>query len=64
MFDKRLLTILACPICKGPLTYHKKHKELLCRFDRLAYPIQDNIPIMLEEEARRLTFDECKALHE
>lgn len=64
MFDKKLLTILACPICKGPLTYLKRHQELLCRFDRLAYPIQDGIPVMLEEEARQLTADECKALHE
>lgn len=64
MFDKKLLTILACPICKGPLTYLGKYKELLCKFDRLAYPIQDGIPLMLEEEARHLTADECKLLHE
>jgi uncharacterized protein len=64
MFNKPLLLVLACPICKGPLTYLKKSKELLCKFDRLAYPIQDDIPIMLEDEARHLTFDECKALHE
>jgi len=64
MFDTRLLTILACPICKGPLAYDKKRKELVCRFDRLAYPIQDDIPVMLEKEARRLSSDECKALHE
>lgn len=64
MFDKKLLSILACPICKGPLTHMKKHKGLLCKFDRLIYPIQDGIPIMLEEEARHLTLDEYEALHE
>jgi uncharacterized protein YbaR (Trm112 family) len=64
MFDKRLLTILACPICKGPLVYHKKHKELWCKFDRLAYPIVDDIPVMIQEEGRFLTVDECKAFHE
>ncbi|MGB6976304.1 MAG: Trm112 family protein [Gammaproteobacteria bacterium] len=56
--DKRLLEILACPLCKGKLQYHKETKELVCRFDKLAYPIRDNIPIMLEDQARRLTLDE------
>lgn len=50
--DKRLLEILVCPICKGPLRYDKSKSELVCRADRLAYPIRDDIPIMLEEEAR------------
>lgn len=50
--DKRLLEILVCPICKGPLRYDKSKSELVCRADRLAYPIHDDIPIMLEEEAR------------
>lgn len=50
--DKRLLEILVCPICKGPLRYDKAKSELICRADRLAYPIRDDIPVMLEEEAR------------
>lgn len=50
--DKRLLEILVCPICKGPLRYDKAKSELVCRADRLAYPIRDDIPVMLEEEAR------------
>jgi len=52
--DARLLDILVCPLCKGPLVYHKKEGELICRADRLAYPIRDDIPIMLEDEARKL----------
>lgn len=52
--DKKLLDILACPLCKGPLVYDKEHQELICRADRLAYPIRDDIPVMLEEEARQL----------
>ncbi len=56
--DKKLLDILACPICKGPLVYRKSEKELICKVDRLAYPIRDDIPVMLEEEARQLPPDE------
>ena len=56
--DSRLLDILVCPICKGPLIYRKSEKELICRPDRLAFPIRDEIPVMLEEEARRLGVDE------
>lgn len=52
--DKRLLDILACPLCKGPLVYQKQADELICRADRLAFPIRDGIPVMLEEEAREL----------
>jgi uncharacterized protein YbaR (Trm112 family) len=52
--DARLLDILVCPICKGPLLYRKTGGELVCKADRLAFPIQDDIPIMLEEEARKL----------
>lgn len=52
--DKRLLDILACPICKGPLIYLRDRDELVCKADRLAYPVRDGIPVMLEEEARRL----------
>lgn len=50
--DPRLLDILVCPLCKGPLEYRKAEQELLCRADSLAYPIRDGIPIMLESEAR------------
>ena len=53
--DNKLLEILACPICKGKLTYDGKAQELICRFDKMAYPIREDIPIMLPEEARQLT---------
>jgi uncharacterized protein YbaR (Trm112 family) len=56
--DKKLLAILVCPICKGELTYEKENEELVCRAEKLAFPIQDDIPIMLESEARRLEADE------
>ena len=56
--DKKLLEILVCPICKGPLVYKKDQAELICKADRLAYPIRDDIPVMLEQEARQLTPDE------
>jgi len=52
--DHRLLDILVCPLCKGPLQFDKGAQELICRADRLAYPIRDDIPVMLESEARRL----------
>jgi uncharacterized protein YbaR (Trm112 family) len=56
--DTRLLEILACPVCKGPLQYRRDQQLLLCRLDRLAYPIRDDVPVMLEEEARQLTADD------
>lgn len=56
--DKKLLDILVCPLCKGPLVYHTDARELICKGDRLAYPIRDDIPVMLEEEARQLAADE------
>lgn len=56
--DKKLLEILACPICKGELVYDKSAAELICKLDRLAYPIRDDIPVMLENEARELAADE------
>ena len=52
--DARLLDILVCPICKGPLVYRRAERELICKADRLAYPIRDDIPVMLEDEARKL----------
>jgi uncharacterized protein YbaR (Trm112 family) len=56
--DKKLLDILVCPLCKGPLLYVKDRQELICKGDRLAYPIRDDIPVMLEPEARVLAADE------
>ena len=56
--DKKLLDILACPICKGPLIFLKEKNELVCKADRLAYPVKDDIPVMLEEEARIIPADE------
>lgn len=52
--DKKLLEILVCPKCKGKLEYDKKSKELICQKDALAYPIRDGIPVMLEDEARKI----------
>ncbi len=52
--DSRLLEILVCPLCKGPLQYDKAAQELICRPDRLAYPIREGIPVMLEQQARTL----------
>lgn len=52
--DARLLDILVCPVCKGPLIYRKAEAELVCKADRLAFPIRDDIPVMLDDEARRL----------
>lgn len=56
--DVKLLDLLVCPICKGPLVYVKAAQELVCRGDRLAYPIKNDIPVMLEDEARQLAVDE------
>ena len=56
--DRKLLDILVCPLCKGTLVYDKGKAELICRADRLAYPIRDDIPVMLEDEARQLTEEE------
>jgi len=59
--DKKLLEILVCPVTKGPLIYDKKKQELISRSARLAYPIRDGIPVMLEEEARQLSSEEVEA---
>lgn len=56
--EKNLLEILACPVCKGELIYDSANQELLCRFDRLAYPIHNDIPVMLESRARRMGVEE------
>ena len=56
--DPKLLEILVCPLCKGPLLWKKEARELVCKGDRLAFPVRDDIPVMLEEEARTLAPDE------
>lgn len=58
MIDKRLLDILVCPVTKAPLTWHPELNELWCKASRLAYPVRDGIPVMLEEEARHLSNEE------
>jgi len=63
MIDKKLLDILACPLCKSPLLYDKSKQELICKADRIAFPIRDDIPVMLEDDARELTHDEIDALY-
>ena len=56
--DPKLLEILVCPLCKGRLLYRKQAHELICKADRLGYPVMDGIPVMLEEEARKLPPEE------
>lgn len=56
--DHKLIDVLVCPLCKGELLYNKNEQELICRFDKLAYPIRDDIPVMLEEEARKVAAEE------
>jgi len=56
--DARLLEILVCPVCKGPLDFRKSASELVCKGCRLGFPIKDDIPVMLEDEARKLGADE------
>lgn len=56
--DPKLLEILVCPLCKGPLVFRREAGEFICRADRLAFPVRDGIPVMLEEEARTLAPDE------
>jgi uncharacterized protein YbaR (Trm112 family) len=58
MLDKKLLEILACPICKGNLRYEKDQQELICLPDKLAFPVRDAVPVMLSEEARHIGPDE------
>lgn len=52
--DAKLLEILVCPVCKGPLHYKKAEQELICKPCRLAFAVKDDIPVMLEDEARKL----------
>jgi len=60
--DKYLLNILVCPSCKGNLIYNQDTQELICKFDRIAYPVRDDIPVMLEHEARKLSLEEYDQL--
>jgi uncharacterized protein YbaR (Trm112 family) len=62
MTDKKLLDIMACPICQSTLRYNNAQQELICKADRLAFPIRDGIPVMLEDEARRISLEEYDAL--
>lgn len=58
--DKKLLEIMVCPVTKGPLIYDKKNQELISRSARLAYPVRDGIPVMLEDEARAISEEEAE----
>ena len=58
MIDKKLLSILVCPVSKAPVEYDQEKEELICKASGLAYPVRDGIPVMLESEARQLTADE------
>jgi uncharacterized protein YbaR (Trm112 family) len=60
--DAKLLEILVCPVTKGPLIHDRERQELISRSARLAYPIRDGIPVLLEDEARKLTPEESEAL--
>lgn len=60
--DAKLLEILVCPVTKGPLVYDRERQELVSRSARLAYPIRDGIPVLLEEEARKLTAEEVEGM--
>ena len=61
-FDTKLLNILACPVCKSTLSFDKENNELICKADRVAYAIKDDIPVMLEGEARQLSSEEIEQL--
>jgi len=61
--DTKLLELLVCPVTKGSLIYQRETNELISRSARLAYPVRDGIPVMLELEARTLTDDELEKLH-
>ena len=60
-FDKKLLDVLACPVCKGKLVLSEDRSQLICRFDRLAYDIKDGIPILIESKATALSVEEVDA---
>ncbi len=59
--DEKLLDILVCPVSKAPLLWVPERQELVCKVSRLAYPVRDGVPVMLESEARELDEDELQA---
>ena len=59
-FDTKLMEILACPVCKGKLDYNKAQQELICKFDKLAYAIDKDIPVLLESEARHISLNDAE----
>lgn len=59
---QKVLDILVCPVCKGKLRFDREANELICKADRLAYPIRDDIPVMLADEARRISLEQYDAL--
>lgn len=61
-FDKKLLDIVACPVCKGKLVYQSKDAQLICKFDRLVFPIRENIPVLLESEAKHVSSEELEEI--
>ena len=63
-FDRKLLDVIACPVCKGKLLFaqHNDADALACRFDRLVYPLKDSIPVLLEEQASSITLEQLEAL--
>lgn len=60
MLDKKLLSILVCPLCKGELRYDREGGELICLADALAFPVRDEVPVMLVSEAREMTLEETE----
>ncbi len=62
--DPKLLEILVCPVTKGPLVYDRERQELISKSARLAYPVRDGIPVMLEDEARKVSPEEIEAMKE
>ena len=60
--DSKLLEVLVCPVSRAPVVYQREHAELWCAASGLAYPVRDDIPVMLEDEARELTTDELEQL--
>lgn len=62
MLDKKLLSILVCPVCKGELHFDRNKDELVCKIDALAFPVRDGVPVMLTNEAREITLEERENL--
>ncbi len=61
-FDKKLLDVLACPVCKGKLLWVADKQSLVCRFDRLAYDVKEGIPVLIEEKAHAMSLEEIEQL--